>query len=147
MIFTMLAIRQRDMGKESMKQCSVEPRLEYMETVSAFFERELTDHQVPPKVVAQVNVAVDEIFSNIVRYSAATCATLGCEVEKMRAILRFTDNGRPYDPTQQPDPDTTLGAEEREIGGLGIFMVKKIMDRIAYSYRDGMNVLTIEKSW
>ena len=144
---TMLAIRRRDMGKESMKKCSVEPRLECMETVSAFFERELTDHQAPPKVIAQVNVAIDEIFSNIARYSGATCATMGCEVEKGRAILRFTDNGRPYDPTQQPDPDTTLGAEEREIGGLGIFMVKRTMDRIAYSYSDGMNVLTIEKSW
>ena len=144
---TMLAIRRRDMGKESMKKCSVEPRLECMETVSAFFERELTDHQAPPKVIAQVNVAIDEIFSNIARYSGATSATVGCEVEKGRAILRFTDNGRPYDPTQQPDPDTTLGVEEREIGGLGIFMVKKTMDRIAYSYSDGMNVLTIEKGW
>ena len=72
---------------------------------------------------------------------------MGCEAEEGRAGLRFTDNGRPYDPTQQSDPDTTLGAEEREIGGLGIFMVKKTMDRIAYSYTDGMNVLTIEKSW
>ena len=144
---TMLAIRRRDMGKESMKKCSVEPRLECMETVSAFFERELTDHQAPPKVIAQVNVAIDEIFSNIARYSGATSATVGCEVERGRAILRFTDNGRPYDPTQQPDPDTTLGAEEREIGGLGIFMVKKTMDRIAYSYSDGINVLTIEMSW
>ena len=72
---------------------------------------------------------------------------MGCEVEAGRAVLRFTDNGRPYDPTQQADPDTTLGAEEREIGGLGIFMVKKTMDRITYAYADGMNVLTIEKSW
>lgn len=144
---TMLAVCRRNVGKESMKNCSVEPRLECMEAVSGFFERELTNHQAPLKVIAQVNVAVDEIFSNIARYSGATCATLGCEVEQGRAILRFTDNGRPYDPTRQPDPDTTLGAEEREIGGLGIFMVKKTMDRIAYSYRDGMNVLTIEKSW
>ena len=79
--------------------------------------------------------------------SGATSPTVGCEVEAGRAVLRFTDNGRPYDPTQQADPDTTLGAEEREIGGLGIFMVKKTMDRITYAYADGMNVLTIEKSW
>ena len=144
---TMLAIRRRDTGKETMKKCSVEPRLECMETVVDFFERELKAHQAPPKVIAQINVAIDEIFSNIARYSGATSATVGCEAEEGRAVLRFTDNGRPYDPTQQSDPDTTLGAEEREIGGLGIFMVKKTMDRIAYSYTDGMNVLTIEKSW
>ena len=144
---TMLAIRRRDTGTEIMKKRSVEPRLECIETVSEFFERELTARQAPPKVIAQVNVAIDEIFSNIARYSGATSATVGCEVETGRAILRFTDNGRPYDPTQQADPDTTLGAEEREIGGLGIFMVKRTMDRISYSYTDGMNVLTIEKSW
>ena len=144
---TMLAIRRRDTGKGAMKKCGVEPRLECIGAVSNFFERELTARQAPPKVVAQVNVAVDEIFSNIARYSGATSATVGCEAAEGRAVLRFTDNGRPYDPTQQPDPDTALGADEREIGGLGIFMVKKTMDRIDYSYTDGMNVLTIEKSW
>ena len=144
---TMLAIRRRDTGKESMKKRSVEPSLDQIGAVSEFFEAELAAHQAPPKVIAQVNVAIDEIFSNIARYSGATSATVGCEVEAGRAVLRFTDNGRPYDPTQQADPDTTLGAEEREIGGLGIFMVKKTMDRIIYAYADGMNVLTIEKSW
>ena len=144
---TMLAIRRRDTGKETMKKRSVEPSLDQIGAVSAFFEGELAAHQAPPKVIAQVNVAIDEIFSNIARYSGATSATVGCEVEAGRAVLRFTDNGRPYDPTQQADPDTTLGAEEREIGGLGIFMVKKTMDRITYAYADGMNVLTIEKSW
>ena len=144
---TMLAIRRRDAGTETMKKCTVEPSLACMETVSGFIEGELTAHQAPPKVIAQVNVAIDEIFSNIARYSGATSATVGCEVEEGRVILRFTDNGRPYDPTRQSDPDITLGAEEREIGGLGIFMVKKSMDRISYSYTDGMNVLTIEKSW
>ena len=115
--------------------------------LSDFVWRERTARQASLKVIAQVNVAIDEIVSNIARYSGATSATVGCEVEAGRAVLRFTDNGRPYDPTQQADPDTTLGAEEREIGGLGIFMVKKTMDRIAYTYADGMNVLTVEKSW
>ena len=144
---TMLAIRLRDTGEEIMKKRSVEPSLDRLGAVSGFFEAELAACQAPPKVIAQVNVAIDEIFSNIARYSGATSATVGCEVEGGRALLRFTDNGRPYDPTRQADPDTTLGAEEREIGGLGIFMVKKTMDRIAYTYADGMNVLTVEKSW
>ena len=57
------------------------------------------------------------------------------------------DDGTPYDPTAQPEPDVTLSAEEREIGGLGIFMVKKSMDRVSYAYEDGKNVLTLEKRW
>ena len=62
-------------------------------------------------------------------------------------VLRFADNGRPYDPTKKADPDITLSAEERDIGGLGIFMVKKSMDEIAYEYTDGFNILTIQKRW
>ena len=141
---TMLAIQRRDTGEDTMK---VSPSLDSIGRVSAFFEEELTAHQAPGKVVAQVNIAVDEIFSNIARYSGATAATVGCEVSDGRVTLRFVDNGRPYDPTQQADPDTTLDAEERDIGGLGIFMVKKSMDRVSYEYADGFNILTLEKSW
>ena len=99
------------------------------------------------KVVSQINIAVDEIFSNIARYSGATAVSVGCEAEKDRAVLRFADNGRPYDPTEQADPDVTLSAEERDIGGLGIFMVKKTMDEIQYEYENGFNILTIQKRW
>ena len=144
---TMLAIQRRDTGEDTMKKIRVSPSLDSIGRVSAFFEEELTAHQAPGKVVAQVNIAVDEIFSNIARYSGATAATVGCEVSDGRVTLRFVDNGRPYDPTQQADPDTTLDAEERDIGGLGIFMVKKSMDRVSYEYADGFNILTLEKSW
>ena len=63
------------------------------------------------------------------------------------ARLRFLDDGRPYDPTGKADPDTTLSAEERGVGGLGIFMVKKTMDEVTYEYIDGRNVLTVVKKW
>ena len=63
-----------------------------------------------------------------------------------KVTLRFSDNGRPYDPTEKPDPDTTQSAEEREVGGLGIFMVKKLMDEVTYEYADGSNILTLVKS-
>ena len=144
---TMLAIQRRDTGEDTMKKIRVSPSLDSIGRVSAFFEEELTGHQAPGKVIAQVNIAVDEIFSNIARYSGATAATVGCEVSANRVLLRFVDNGRPYDPTRQADPDTTLDAEERDIGGLGIFMVKKSMDRVSYEYADGFNILTLEKSW
>ena len=60
--------------------------------------------------------------------------------------ITFIDCGMPYDPLAKPDPDTTLSVEEREIGGLGIFMVKKSMDDMTYEYRDGKNILTIKKN-
>ena len=72
---------------------------------------------------------------------------LGCQLGENAVTVRFADNGRPYDPTQKEDPDVTLSAEERGIGGLGIFMVKQMMDEVAYSYQDGRNILTLEKRW
>ena len=93
------------------------------------------------------NIAVDEIFSNIARYSGAASVSVGCEAADGLAVLRFADNGRPYDPTEKADPDITLSADERGIGGLGIYMVKKTMDEISYEYADGFNILTIKKRW
>ena len=61
-------------------------------------------------------------------------------------MMTFIDNGVPYDPLAKEDPDTTLSAEERSIGGLGIFMVKKTMDDITYEYKDGQNILKIRKN-
>ena len=91
-------------------------------------------------------MAIDESYPNIARYSGATGARVGCNVSENKVSLRFVDNGSPYDPTVKEDPDTTLSAEEREIGGLGIYMVKKIMDEISYEYKDGRNILILEKN-
>ena len=142
---TMLCIEMRSEASD-MKKLSIAPTLEKLPEAADFFESILSKAEVPMKVIAQVNVAVDEIFSNIARYSGASLATLGCSLAGGRVTLRFSDNGRPYDPTGKPDPDTTLSAEERETGGLGIFMVKKLMDEVSYEYADGLNILTLVKS-
>ena len=141
---TMLCIEMNDIS-EDMKKISVTPYLSELPAAIDFFEEQLSAANVAPKFVAQVDMAVDEIFSNIAHYSGATLATLGCRVSDGEIVLRFSDNGRPYDPTEKPDPDTTLSAEEREIGGLGIFMVKKTMDEMRYEYSDGLNILTLVK--
>ena len=65
--------------------------------------------------------------------------------DPLSVSVTFMDSGEPYDPLAKADPDTTLSAEERQIGGLGIYMVKKSMDEIAYEYKDGQNILTIKK--
>ena len=142
---TMLCIELRTVAN-GMKKIGIAPTLDKLPEATGFFEDILSAANAPMKVIAQVNVAVDEIFSNIARYSGATAATLGCSLADGRMMLRFSDNGRPYDPTGKPDPDTTLSAEERDIGGLGIFMVKKIMDEVTYEYVDGLNILTLVKA-
>lgn len=95
--------------------------------------------------VMKMNIALDEIFSNIVKFSGATYAKIICTVEDGVAVLCFEDDGAAYDPLKKEDADTTLSAEEREIGGLGILMVKKSMDDMAYEYRDGKNLLILKK--
>lgn len=142
---TMLCIELRTVVN-GMKKIGIAPTLDKLPEATGFFEDILSAANAPMKVIAQVNVAVDEIFSNIARYSGATAATLGCSLADGRMTLRFSDNGRPYDPTGKPDPDTTLSAEERDVGGLGIFMVKKIMDEVTYEYVDGLNILTLVKA-
>ena len=99
----------------------------------------------------QIDIAIDELFGNIAQYAynpETGDATVRVEVVKnpLSVVITFIDNGIPYDPLKKADPDTTLSAEEREIGGLGIYMVKKSMDEIAYEYKDGQNILTIKKT-
>ena len=144
---TMLALKVKDVQSEKMKKINVTPQLESIDAIIAFVEECLAEQDAPMKVALQINIAVDEIFSNIARYSGATSVSVGCEAKKNCVALRFADNGRPYDPTEKADPDITLSAKERDIGGLGIFMVKKTMDEVAYEHTDGFNILTIQKRW
>ena len=141
---TMLGLEVRRHNTAA-KQISVKPSLEAVGEVAAFVEAELEAADVPLKTIMQMNIAVDEIFSNIVRYSSADNATVSCEVNDSEIMLRFTDNGTAYDPTQKADPDISLSAEERNIGGLGIYMVKKTMDSVVYESENNLNVLTITK--
>ncbi|MEG0167789.1 MAG: ATP-binding protein, partial [Ruthenibacterium sp.] len=128
-----------------MQKLKLPPSLEAMEKVTAFVEQSLEDAGLPMKLIAQMNIAVDEIFSNIARYSGATDATVGVKISNGFLTLRFADNGLPYDPTTIAAPDTTLSAEDRAIGGLGLLMVKKFMDTVEYEYHDGLNILTLKK--
>lgn len=126
---------------------AVDPRGDTMQAVVSFVEDALVQAEAPAKLIIKMNVAVDEIYSNIQRYSGAAEAEVECTVENHQIRLVFTDNGSPYNPLDQEEPDTTLSAEERELGGLGIFMVKKTMDDVVYEYSAGWNRLTLKKSW
>ena len=124
---------------------TLHPVPESMPEAQDFVESVLEKAGVPQRTRIKMNIAVDEIFSNIIRYSGAAEAKIECAVLNGKVTLTFTDNGKPYDPTQAEDPDISLGVEEREVGGLGIFMVKKSMDRVNYVYREKRNILKLEK--
>ena len=99
----------------------------------------------------QIDIAIDELFGNIAHYAyhpEVGDATVRVEVQEdpLAVIITFIDGGVPYDPLAAADPDITLSAEERAIGGLGIFMVKKTMDEITYRYENGSNILSIRKN-
>ena len=134
-----------------MKEISIAATIENIEVVTDFVNEELEALDCPMKAQMQIDVAIDELFSNIAHYAYSPevgDATVRVEVveDPLSVIITFIDKGVPYDPLAKADPNVTLSAEEREIGGLGIFMVKKTMDEVTYEYKDGRNILTIRKS-
>lgn len=127
-----------------------EAKLEDISMVTAFVEAELEKLDCPMKTTMQIDVAIDEVFSNIVRYgypkkAGPVTVELLHDADANAVSLRFTDEGIPYNPLTKEDPDVTLSAQERGIGGLGIFMVKKMMDEMRYAYENDKNILTITK--
>ena len=134
-----------------MKEMTVDAAVENIPAVTAFVEEQLEQYNCPMKAQMQIDIAIDELFSNIAQYAYTPNtgkATVRVEVTEnpMTVIITFIDNGIPYDPLAKADPDITLSADDREIGGLGIFMVKKSMDDISYEYKDGQNILKIKKN-
>ncbi len=134
-----------------MKEMTIDAAVENIPAVTAFVEEQLEQYNCPMKAQMQIDIAIDELFSNIAQYAYTPNtgkATVRVEVTEnpMAVIITFIDNGIPYDPLAKADPDVTLTADEREIGGLGIFMVKKSMDEITYEYKDGQNILKIKKN-
>lgn len=133
-----------------MKELTIDATIDNVAAVTAFVDEQLEQLDCPMKTQLQVDVAIDELFGNIAHYAynpEVGAATVRVEVieDPLSVVITFIDNGVPYDPLAKADPDITLSAEEREIGGLGIYMVKKSMDEISYEYKNGQNILCIKK--
>lgn len=133
-----------------MKELTISATVENIETVTDFVNEQLEALDCPMKAQMQIDIAIDELFGNIAHYAynpETGSATVRVEVqeEPLAVIITFIDGGMPYDPLAAADPNTKLSAEERDIGGLGIYIVKKSMDEISYEYKDGKNVLSIKK--
>jgi anti-sigma regulatory factor (Ser/Thr protein kinase) len=132
-----------------MGQITVPAQTGRLEEVLDFAGNAARDMGLAAKQLNNVNIAVEEVFVNISSYAypsgegeVAICVSS----EPGRLVIEFRDGGTPYDPLDKTDPDTTLSADEREIGGLGILMVKKLMDDVRYRYEDGKNILTLVKN-
>ena len=133
-----------------MREMDIAATLENLDTVMAFVDQQLEDVGCSMKAQMQIDIAVEEVYVNIAHYAynpevGGVTIRVQIEEEPLAVILTFIDKGKPYDPLAKEDPDVTLAAEDRQIGGLGIFMVKKSMDNVSYEYSEGRNILTLKK--
>jgi len=123
---------------------------ENISKITAFVDAELENIGCPPKANAQIDICIDELVANIAHYaygSETGNATVRLDFDEAERIvsLAFIDSGMPFDPLDVPEPDITSPLAERPIGGLGLFMVKNMMDSMDYRREDGHNILTISK--
>lgn len=145
---TMLAFQLK--GEDSVKELTLDAAIESIEPLTAFVDEILEQAQCSMKAQMQIDVAIDEIFGNIAKYAydskvGKATVKVKIEAEPKKAVITFIDSGIQYDPLAKEDPNVALSAEDREIGGLGIFVVKKTMDNLYYEYKDNQNIFTIEK--
>ena len=133
-----------------MDEITVEAVIDNLEQVTAFVDSRLEALDCPVDTQFQIEVAMEELFTNIANYAYAPgtgSVTIRTEGEPRAIALTFIDSGVPYDPLAKEDPDLTLSLEERPIGGLGVYMARQCMDEMTYRREDGKNVTTVRKEW
>ena len=133
-----------------MKEMNLEAKLENIPVVTGFVEEQLEALDCPMKTQMTMDVAIDEVFTNIASYAygseqGTATVRFDFDEEARVASVTFIDSGVPFNPLESAEPDVTLAAEDRPVGGLGIFLVKKTMDGMDYVRRDDRNILTIHK--
>ncbi len=134
-----------------MSELTLDATIANLDRVTDFVNEELEKIGCSFKAMTQIDIVIDELFSNIAYYAykpnVGPVTVLVDVVDDPACVfITFMDNGKPFNPLEARDPDTTLSAEDRKIGGLGIFLVKKTMDEVSYEFADGKNILRIKKS-
>jgi len=134
-----------------MKEIVLDAQVANIEKVTDFVNEVLESNGCPMKAQLQIDVAIDEIMSNVAFYgypddNGQVRVTVDFPGESPKVVIAFEDNGVEFNPLAKDDPDVTLSAEDRLVGGLGIFIVKKTMDDVRYERKDNKNILTIEKT-
>ena len=134
-----------------MKKLTMKAERENIPEVIDFVDRELDELGCPEKTKTQINIAIDELYGNIASYAygeenGGVTVIIDGDSTPGAVSISFQDEGKPFNPLESGEPDVTLPARERKVGGLGIFLVRKSMDDVRYEYRDGKNILTIRKT-
>ena len=138
---TMLAVKLNFLSSNN--SIEVLPDGSSMNTVYNFIDNRIKEHLLDKSISNKIKLVTDEMYSNIINYSGATYAKVSLCKSDREVVLTFTDNGKAYNPLIAESPDTSLSADERGEGGMGIYIVKKTASRIDYSNKDGLNILTI----
>ena len=125
-------------------------KIDALSDVLAFVEQALEQYECSMKIQTAICVAIEEVFVNVAHYAYGddegdVTFKISFDEETRTVTFQMSDKGVAFDPLKKPDPDITLSAEDREIGGLGIFITKKTMDTVAYAYENGENILTMIK--
>ena len=126
-------------------------KVEALSEVLGFVDRMLELYECPMKTQVAICVAIEEVFVNVAHYAypegeGDVTFSIGYDEDSKKVTFRMSDKGVPFNPLERPDPDITLSAEERGIGGLGIFITKKTMESVSYVYENGENILTMIKT-
>ena len=142
----------------SINELNLDAIKENLPRALSFLDEKLEEMGCPMKVQMQLDIALEELFVNVANYAYKAQLEAGQEPGSVSVRVEFTaqpravevtltDRGIPFNPLDQKDPDTSLPAHERRIGGLGIYMAKKSMDHMHYEYKDGQNILTFRKNF
>lgn len=133
-----------------MEELTIAAKVENLPTVTEFITSSLEEKDCSIKIIMQMELVIEEIFVNVASYAyrpniGPVTISRKFDDAPPAVIITFTDSGTPFNPLEREDPDTNAGIEERKIGGLGIFLIKKNVDDIFYERKDGKNILTIKK--
>jgi anti-sigma regulatory factor (Ser/Thr protein kinase) len=122
-----------------------------MERVIAFLEQMEKKWNLPAALIPSINLVLEEALTNVIFYAyeedTENEIEVDFELKDKQLILVITDSGKPFDPTKKSEPDINLSAEDRPIGGLGIFLIKQVMDEVSYQRNGKFNQLTMLKNW
>jgi anti-sigma regulatory factor (Ser/Thr protein kinase) len=133
-----------------MNKIKVSSKIENLEKVVGFVHNQLANLDIPQKNLFQLDLAIEEAYVNIAKYAyigreGEVLITSNLEENPLKITIQFIDQGIPYNPLKNKDPDVSLNAEQKEIGGLGILLIKNNVDYVGYEYRDGNNILALQK--
>ena len=129
----------------------IEAVVDNLDDVNLFVHKSIEQFEVSKRTLMQLDLVVEEIFVNIANYAYSPNTglvkiLLQTDIEPLSISLTFIDSGVPYNPLEKSDPDVNISADDRQIGGLGIFLTKNLVDDITYQFVDGQNVLQLTKS-